>query len=194
MFQSGIFFGVLQQLFSGLLNTQEVQELVLVTLSGFLVVFTDAVMSFLGSLAFDAGFTTWVNDYTDETNQGQVGASFAAIPVLGTIVGTVLGGILVNVGNDTVGTDHYNPALDNYQLLFWSMGIFVILVGVLSIFLMKDAPDIKPNKEGSYFKQLFQVFNFKKLKGHKENKEMFLAALVACFFFIPFNFLFCSYG
>lgn len=165
-----------------------------VSLSGFLVVFTDAVMSFLGSLAFDAGFTTWVNDYTDETNQGQVGASFAGIPVLGTIVGTVLGGILVNVGNATAGTDHYNPALDNYQLLFWSMGIFVILVGVLSIFLMKDAPDIKPNKEGSYFKQLFQVFNFKKLKGHKENKEMFLAALVACCFFIPFNFYFVHMG
>lgn len=165
-----------------------------VSLSGFLVVFTDAVMSFLGSLAFDAGFTTWVNDYTDETNQGQVGASFAALPVIGTVVGTVVGGLLVNIGNPTVGTDHYDPSLDNYQLLFWLMGIFVILIGVTSIFLMKDAPDLKPHKEGTYLHQLRQIFNFKRLKGRKENKEMFLASLVACFFFIPFNFYFVHMG
>ncbi|MDI9511305.1 MAG: MFS transporter [Bacilli bacterium] len=166
----------------------------LISLTGFLVVFTDAVMSFLGSLAFDAGYTTWVNDYTDETNQGQIGGAFAALPVLGTIIGTVIGGILVNIGNPTVGTESYNPSLDNYQLLFWGMGIFVILIGIASIFLMKDAPDIKPHKEGSYFKQFAQVFNFRKLKGHKENKEMFLACLVACFFFIPFNFYFVHMG
>ncbi|MGI6714289.1 MAG: MFS transporter [Bacilli bacterium] len=166
----------------------------LISLSGFLVVFTDAVMSFLGSLAFDAGFTTWVNDYTDETNQGQVGASFAILPVLGTVIGTVVGGALVNIGNPTVDTTAYDPSRDNYQLLFWLMGLFVIGIGVISIFLMKDAPDIRPYQEGTYFHQLKQIFNFKRLKGRKENKEMFLASLVACCFFIPFNFYFVHMG
>jgi hypothetical protein len=59
---------------------------------------------------------------------------------------------------------------------------------------MKDAPTTKPNKDGSYFKQFFDVFNFKKLKGNPHNKEMLLANLVACFFFIPFNFYFVHMG
>ncbi|MFA6781472.1 MAG: MFS transporter [Bacilli bacterium] len=166
----------------------------LVALSGFLVVFTDAVMSFFGSMAFDAGYNTWVNDYTTPKNKGQVGADLAALPVIGTVVGTVLGGVLVNIGNPTVGTSNYDPSQDNYQLLFWALGIAVILIAVASIFLMKDAPTTKPNKDGSYFKQFFDVFNFKKLKGNPNNKEMLLANLVACFFFIPFNFYFVHMG
>ena len=167
----------------------------LAAIAGFLVVFTDAVMSFFGSMAFDAGYNTWANDYTTPTNKGQVGAALAAMPVIGTVVGTVLGGVLVGVNNPTsVDLGNYNPALDNYQLLFLVMGIFVILVGVSSIFLMKDAPTTRPNKEGSYFKQFFDVFNFKKLKGNPNNKEMLLANLVACFFFIPFNFYFVHMG
>lgn len=166
----------------------------LVAMAGFLVVFTDAIMSFFGSMAFDAGYNTWVNDYTTPKNKGQVGAALAALPVIGTVVGTVLGGALVNIGNPTVGTPNYDPSQDNYQLLFWALGIAVILIAVASIFLMKDAPTTKPNKDGSYFKQLFDVFNFKKLKGNPNNKEMLLANLVACFFFIPFNFYFVHMG
>ncbi|MFA5236131.1 MAG: MFS transporter [Bacilli bacterium] len=166
----------------------------LVALSGFLVVLTDAIMSFFGSMAFDAGYNTWVNDYTTPTNKGQVGAALAALPVIGTVVGTVVGGMLVNIGNPTVGTANYDPSQDNYQLLFWALGIAVILIAIASIFLMKDAPTTKPNKNGSYFKQFFDVFNFKKLKGNPHNKEMLLANLVACFFFIPFNFYFVHMG
>ena len=85
---------------------------VLVALSGFLVVLTDAVMSFFGSMGNDCGFNAWVNDYTDNTNSGQVGAALAVLPVLGTVLGTVVGGSLVNIGNPTVGTDHYDPSQD----------------------------------------------------------------------------------
>ena len=107
---------------------------------GFLVVLTDAVMSFFGSMGCDCGYNVWLNDHTDDTNKGQVGAALAAMPIFGTVVGTVVGGMLVNTGNPTVGTDHYAPALDNYQLLFWGMGLFVIAMGVISLFLMKDPP------------------------------------------------------
>ena len=50
---------------------------VLVTLSGALVVATDAVMSFFGSMGNDSGFNVWLNDYTDEHNMGQIGAALA---------------------------------------------------------------------------------------------------------------------
>ena len=165
-----------------------------VAIAGFLVVLVDAVMSFFGSMGNDSGYNTWLNDYTNDNNKGQIGAALAALPVIGTVIGTVLGGMLVNVGNETVGTDAYNPALDNYQLLFWAMGIFVILVGVVSLFIMKDHPSLEPNKKGSFISQVTNIFRFSTLKGNKNLKELLLANLVACFFFIPFNFYFTHMG
>ena len=165
-----------------------------VAVAGFLVVLVDAIMSFFGSMGNDSGYNTWLNDYTNDNNKGQIGAALAALPVIGTVVGTVLGGMLVNVGNETVGTDAYNPALDNYQLLFWAMGIFVILVGVISLFIMKDHPSLESNKKRSFISQVTDIFRFSSLKGNKNLKELLLANLVACFFFIPFNFYFTHMG
>ena len=166
----------------------------MIFVSAFLVVLTDAIMSFFGSMGNDSGYSTWLNDHTNERNKGKIGALLAALPVFGTVVGTVLGGALVNIGNETVNTDAYNPALDNYQLLFGVMGGFVIIVGVISLFLLKDSPTIVANKDGTFLHQFSQAFNIKKLKGNKDNKEMILACLVACFFFIPFNFYFVHMG
>ena len=167
----------------------------IVFVSAFLVVLTDAIMSFFGSMGNDSGYSTWLNDHTNEENKGKIGAALAALPVFGTVVGTVLGGMLVNVGNPTVSDpNNYNPALDNYQLLFGLMGGFVILVGIISLFFLKDAPSTTPYKNGTFFRQLSDAFNFKKLKGNENNKEMLLASLVACFFFIPFNFYFVHMG
>ena len=161
---------------------------------GFLVVLADAVMSFFGSMGCDCGYNVWLNDHTDDTNKGQVGAALAAMPIFGTVVGTVVGGMLVNLGNPTVGTANYDPALDNYQLLFWGMGLFVIAMGLISLFLMRDHPDVRPAREGSFWVQLTSIFRFSTLKGNRQNREMLLACLVSCMFFIPFNFYFVHMG
>ena len=174
------------------IRQSQVGQILLV--SAFLVVLTDAVMSFFGSMGNDSGYNTWLNDHTNDENKGKIGAVLAALPVFGTVVGTVIGGILVNIGNPTVNTDNYNPALDNYQLLFGVMGGFVIIVGILSLFFLKDSPTVEPYKDGTFFRQFSQTFNFKTLKGNKDNKEMFLSCLVACLFFIPFNFYFVHMG
>ena len=166
----------------------------LAALSGFLVVLTDAIMSFFGSMGCDAGYNVWLNDYTDDSNKGQVGAALAVLPVIATVVGTVVGGILVNIGNPTVGTDAYDPSLDNYQLLFWVMGSFVIVMGIVSIFLMKDAKGIGQSRNGSFLKQLFSVFQLKTLRQAPHLKELLLACCVTCAFFIPFNFYFTHLG
>lgn len=157
--------------------------------AGFCVVMTDAVMSFFGSMGCDCGYNTWLNDNTTEKNKGAVGAALAALPIFGTVVGTLLGGALVEIGS-TAG-DH---GTDNYILLFSVMGGFVILMGVISLFIMKDAPDVAPYKEGSFASQMFSAFNFKKLKKNPDNKEMWLACVVVCVFFIPFNFYFTHMG
>jgi len=166
----------------------------LIALSGALVVLTDAVMSFFGSMAYDSGFSVWLNDHTHEGNAGQVGAALAVLPILSTVIGTVVGGMLINIGNPTVGTANYDPGQDNYQLLFWTIGIFVIVTGIASIFFMKDHPDVTPHKHGTFGQQLISIFQMETLKRNPHLKEMFLACAVNCAFFIPFNFYFTHLG
>ena len=69
------------------------RELYLVT--GISVVLADTVMSFFGSMANDAAYNAWTNDIMTDDNRGQIGASLATQPVIGTILGTVIGGFLV---------------------------------------------------------------------------------------------------
>ena len=166
----------------------------LAALSGALVVATDAIMSFFGSMAYDSGYSVWLNDHTNEGNGGQVGAALAVLPILSTVIGTVVGGMLINIGNPTVGTANYDPSQDNYQLLFWTMGLFVIVVGIASLFFMKDHPDIKPHRNGTFMQQLISVFQLETLKKNPHMKEMLLACAVNCAFFIPFNFYFTHLG
>ena len=150
----------------------------LLILAAFLVVLTDCVMSFFGSIANDAGFNAWSNDMTTDSNRGQIGAALATQPVIGTIVGTVLGGLLI-------GSD------DNYQRLFWVMGLLVIAMGIVSLFLMRDAPTLKPHREGTFWQQFTSVFDFKALM---QRRELLLACLTVIAFFIPFNVYFVHMG
>ncbi len=159
-----------------------------------LVVIFDAVMSFFGSMGNDSGYNTWLNDYTNDTNKGLVGALLASMPVIGTVLGTILGGQIVNIGNETVGTTAYDPSKDNYQLLFWIIGGFIILCGVAGLFLVKDHPSVKSTRDGSFLHQFGNVFNFKKLKGIPNGKELLFACLTTTMFFIPFNFYFTHMG
>jgi len=139
-----------------------------------IVVLTGCVMSFFGSMANDSGFNAWINDMTTDKNRGGLGAALATQPVIGTIVGTVAGGLLIG-------------RYDNYQRLFWTMGLFVIFMGILSLPTLRDAPNLKPNKVGGFWQQFFSVFNFKELL---KRRELTLACVTLIFFFIPFNLFF----
>ena len=143
-----------------------------------LVILADDVMSFFGSMGNDSGYNAWSNDMTTDKNRGQVGAVLAIQPIIGTIVGTVLGGLLIGSEN-------------NYQRLFWSMGIFVILAGLLSLLLLEDSPDLKPCKTGSFWEQLSSIF---KAEGFFSQKELMLACITTALFFVSFNVYFVHMG
>ncbi len=140
-------------------------------LAAVLVILADDVMSFFGSMANDSGYNAWSNDNTNDQNRGQVGAALAILPVIGTIVGTVVGGILI-------GSD------DNYQRLFWAMGLFVIVTGLFSLFFLRDAPGLKPHKSGTFWQQFSAVF---KAKGFFAQRELVLACVTTAVFFVAFN-------
>ena len=146
--------------------------------AGIAVVAADAIMSFFGSMGNDSGFNAWMNDHMTEKNQGQIGAALATQPIIGTIAGTVVGGMLVGSEN-------------NYMRLFVSMGVFVILCGVLALFTMKDSVDLKPSVDGSFWHQFASVFNFKK---YFKLKELVWVNFTLAAYFIAFNMYFTHLG
>ncbi|SCX17420.1 Major Facilitator Superfamily protein [Lachnospiraceae bacterium YSD2013] len=146
--------------------------------AGVAVVAADAIMSFFGSMGNDSGFNAWMNDHMNERNKGQIGAALATQPIIGTIVGTVAGGMLIGSEN-------------NYMRLFVVMGAFVICCGIFSLVFMKDAPDLEPHIEGTFWQQFASVFNFKK---YFSLKELVWVNLTLSAYFIAFNMYFTHLG
>ena len=169
-----IIFGLTQYIAKGAQSTGAN----LMMTAGVAVVAADAIMSYFGSMGNDSGFNAWMNDHMDESNKGQIGAALATQPIIGTILGTVVGGMLV-------GSE------DNYMRLFMTMGGFVIICGFLALFTMKDADDLKPYKDGSFGHQFASVFNFKK---YFELKELVWVNLALAAYFIAFNTYFTHLG
>lgn len=169
-----IIFGLTQFITGGAVSATSK----LMAVAGIAVVSSDAIMSFFGSMGNDGGFNAWANDNMTEKNRGQIGAAMATQPVIGTIVGTVVGGMLV-------GSD------DNYMRLFLVMGVAVIIFGILALVLLKESPELKPNVQGTFSQQFFSVFNFKKYFGLK---ELVWVNLTLAVYFIAFNMYFTHLG
>ena len=142
-----------------------------------LLVLADAVMSFFGSMGNDSGFHPWTTDILDDNNRGALGATLAAQPVIGTIVGTVIGGMII--------------ASFGYMSFFTIMGLFVILVGILSIFTLKESPTLVARKEGTFFQQFMNSFKFKEFF---DIKELVWVNTMIGVFFIGFNVYFVHIG
>jgi MFS family permease len=142
-----------------------------IIIASIFVITTDAVMSFFGSVGNDSGFSTWTTDISNEHNRGKLGGALAAMPVLATIFGSVVSGIIID-------------QLD-YFPFFIIMGGFVMAVGFITIFTLKDSPDLKPKRdEKGYWHQFLSVFN---ISTFKKNKELFWVFIVMLTYFIGFN-------
>jgi MFS family permease len=141
---------------------------------GSMVVVADALMSFFGSLGNDAGFNPWTTDISNEKNRGALGAVIAVQPVIATIVGSLLGGLII---------EHLG-----YLYFFIIMGAFVVVIGVYCLFALKDSKTLKPNVDPKgYWHQFGQAFNFKLLA---KNKLLLIVLCIFAMFFISFNIYF----
>ena len=143
-------------------------------LTAIIVVATNATMSFFGSMGTDVGFSTWLTDIMTEKNSGQVGAAIATQPIIGMIIGAVVGGAIVGEN-------------ENFMRLFVAMGIFIIIIGIVSIFSLNKNDDVEPSVRGSFGKQFLGVFNFKKIF---ELKELLWVNIMVAVFFIGFTIYF----
>ncbi len=135
------------------------------------VIAVDAVMSFFGSVGNDSGFSTWTTDISNEHNRGKLGGALATMPVFATIFGAIVSGIIIE-------------ALDFFPF-FIIMGGFVMIVGIITIFTLKDSPTLRPKKdEKGFWHQFLSVFN---IRTFKKNKELFWAFTVMLVYFIGFS-------
>lgn len=139
--------------------------------AGCFVVAMDAVMSFFGSVGYDSGFCAWTTDISDENNRGKIGGAFATMPVLATIFGSVVSGIII---------DQFD-----FFTFFVIIGGLVSAIGVFSLFTLKDSPSLHAKKDSKgFWHQFFSVFNYKTVR---ENKELFWVFVIMMVYFIGFN-------
>lgn len=141
------------------------------------VVLADCIMSFTGSIGNDSGFNAWTTDILTASTRKQIGAAIAVQPVAGTIVGTVAGGMIVDVWG--------------YTGLFAVMGALISLFGIYALLFMRDEPSLRSRKEGSFWQQFAGAFNFRKFFA---NRELVLVFLTMAVYFIGFNCFFSYIG
>ena len=104
-----------------------------------MIVVLDCVMTFFGSTANDAAFNAWLTDATDETNRGRAESVIATLPLISMLVIFGLFDGLTQQGR--------------WSEFFTIFGALVTATGVVSLFLVKDEPELKPRRD-SYFKNL----------------------------------------
>ena len=61
----------------------------------------------------------------------------------------------------------------------------------MSLLFLKDSPELKPHKEGTFWHQFLGVFNF---KNFFKRKEMVMVCVTATVYFISFNVYFVQMG
>lgn len=139
-----------------------------------LVVAGDCIMSFIGAMANDSGFIAWTTDITEEGNRGKMGAVVAVLPVAGTILGGLLFGKIIE-------------KIDYFKF-YIVLGIFLAAMSIGVHFMVKDAPDVVPNKDPKgFWHQVFSVFDFSLLKNNKLMRDV---CIIFSVYFIGFQMYF----
>ncbi len=104
-----------------------------------LVIIMDCLMTFFGSTANDAAFNAYVTDNVPNDKRGRTEGVLAILPLVSMLV---VFGLF----------DGYTQR-GEWKTFFGIFGIMVTLVGIISIFIVKDAPALKPRRD-NYFKNL----------------------------------------
>ena len=129
-----------------------------------MAILLDSLMTFFGSTANDAAFNAYVADVTTVENRGKVTGVLEIMKWVAILI--VYGGAGIVI--DLVG----------YPMFFYIIGGLVLLVGLISIPLVKEEVPAEPPK-GSYWQQIIGTF---KVKNLRKNRDFFLVmAAVALF-------------
>ena len=143
-------------------------------LVGLMNTIVDSVMTFFGSTANDACFNAYITDTTNTHNRPKVESVLSVLPLFGTALMLGAGMAFGIPGKAGVSAEEIATP---WFYFFLSMGVFVTIIGVISIFLLpKD--ELEPNKE-PYFQNLIYGFRPSVIK----KNPLFYIALLAFMFF-----------
>ena len=129
-----------------------------------MVVILDCVMTFFGSTANDGAFNAYVTDVTHEKNRGRVESVLAILPLISMLVIFGLFDGLTQQGR--------------WKEFFGIVGAAVSLVGLVSVFLVKDEPGLQPRRD-SYFKNLLYGLRPSVVRA---NPDLYLSFAAFCLF------------
>ena len=129
-----------------------------------MVVILDCVMTFFGSTANDGAFNAYVTDVTNEKNRGRAESVLAILPLISMLIIFGLFDVLTQQGR--------------WREFFGIFGVSVSAVGLISAFLVRDEPGLKPRRD-SYFKNL--LYGLRPAVVRK-NPELYLSFAAFCLF------------
>ncbi len=145
-----------------------------------LVIIMDCVMTFFGSSANDAGFNAWMTDWGDDSSRGKIEGINSMMPLVSILV--VFGSFMF-----------FDLEKDNsWTIIFLIIGLAVLLIGILGIFLVEEAPELialreaekKINSKKNYWATVFYSFHPTVIK---ENPLLYLIILSFAIFNISIN-------
>ena len=152
-----------------------------------LLIIFDCLMTFAGSTSNDAAFNAWVADVTDKTNRGRLNSILAILPVIAVVIVFVgLGGL-------------YSSANASNARFFIVLGLIPIFAGILALFVLEDAPDLKKSEDKDFLSDTFYGFRKDVIRN---NKMIYICLCAACiigisqqtFFSYLMNFLIVTLG
>lgn len=131
-----------------------------------IVIIMDCVMTFFGSTANDAAFNAWLTDSTNETNRGAAEGINSMMPLVAILV--VFGGFM--------SFDQSLPS--TWTVIFLIIGGFVLICGILGIFLIKDT-GVKTKENNELLSNLIYGFRPSVIKA---NKSLYLTLIAFAVF------------
>lgn len=149
------------------------------------VILMDMLMTFMGSTSNDSAFNAWVTDVTTTETRPKVETAFS-------FNGFIAMGIVMGIGSFA------QAGAIPYSTFFLGLGCFVIICGVLGLFLLKEPEHkgIPEEKNSSYWADVFYGFKPSVIKKNS-NLYLILAAVglysIAIQVFFPYLFVYLQY-
>ena len=147
-----------------------------------LVIIADGVMTFFGSTAYDAAYNAWTTDISNESNRGRISGVITIFPLLATIIGAGLSGMLI----DEFG----------YYYFFYALGATVAIIGIIGGLLLKEpsnkVKDYEDGEEG-VLKGIITSFYPKRVRANKELYMVLVTIALYCTgiqIFIPYQMIY----
>ncbi len=148
-------------LFSRLLGASETDAIKLALIA---VIVGDCVMTFFGSTANDAAFSSWVTDNTEQSTRGSTESILAIFPLIALLI--VAGGF--GIIKDLIG----------YKLMFLALGAVISICGVAGLFIIKDSDRLVKNGT------LLDMFYGFKPSTVKKIPSLYMALAITCIYSI----------